>query len=213
MAGTIGQELKTARLAKGLSLEDVSHATKIPVLALEAMERDDFAVFPGITYQRGFLNLYSRHLGVDASAALAAMSPPRKGRRSRPDFLETDLNLDPTDQTIPIVKHRVIELKPKRSPMGPVLFGLLGLVIPAVYYAGKWVGIREGLTKEKTVEISGHANAPAAAMESSQTLRAQIIKPKPEDRFSDSPVRVYAPDEKMNALIGLDAMSRARNTP
>lgn len=210
MAATIGQELKTGRLAKGLSLEDVSHATKIPVAALEAMERDDFAVFPGLTYRRGFLNLYSRYLGIDAAEALAAMSPARRGRRNRPDFLQTDLKLRTTDQTIPIVKHRVIELKPKRSLVGIVLFVLLSLMIPAVYYAGKWAGLREGVTKEKTAEVTGSEGNRAEALEPRQALRAQVIKQRPEDQYSDLPVRVYTPDAKMNALIGLDAVPASR---
>lgn len=209
MAGTIGQQLKEARLAQGLSVEDVTHATRIPVPGVEALESDDFSVFPNGAYSRAFLSLYSRHLGVDASAALASMNggngSKNGGRKKRPDFLETDLELSPAEHTIPIVKHQIIERKAKRSGIGLVLYALLALMIPAVFYAGKWVGWREGLRMQAHLEAGEpEEDLPASAQGKGEVVRAQVIAPDPRERYSDRPTRVYAPDPAMNALLGLE---------
>lgn len=205
MASTIGQDLKRARLAKTLSLEDVSHATKIPLAGLDAMERDDFTVFPNATYGRSFLNIYSRHLGVDASAAVAGMSQPKRRRRSRPDFLETDLRLASSDQTIPIVKHRIIELKPRRSLVGAVFFLLLALMLPSVYYLGKWAGLRERVPVQQAAAVPEEAAERAPVAPPRQPIRARVIAPAAKDPFGDAPVRVHVPDPEINALLGLDS--------
>lgn len=206
MALTIGQQLKQAREAKGLSFEDVSHATKISTAALEAMESDDFSVFPTPAYRRSFLKLYCLHLAVEGTEALEAMSPAGKRRilrRPRPDFLQTDLDLSPGKHTIPIVKHRIIERKPKRSIVGLVLFLLLALMLPAFFYAGKRAGLRERVTRDQTAETSP-AKPQAPPAKSEAPLRAQVITVAPKEMYGDTPSRVYAPDPQMNALLGLD---------
>jgi cytoskeletal protein RodZ len=214
MACSIGQQLKEARLARGLSVEDIAHATKISVSALEAMEKDDFSVFSNATYQRSFLSLYARHLGLDVSEMLASIHSTKKGRRTRPDFLQTNLDLTPVEHTIPIVKHRIIERKAKRSPMGFALFLLLTLMLPAIFYAGKWVGIREGIAKVKPVEThpqaSGHASNQAPLQQAHAPLRARVISLDP--RYRRSEPETDLPDSKKN-LLGLDAPPPSNQEP
>jgi len=204
MAQTIGQQLKEARVRKGLSLEDVHQETKISREGLEGMERDDFSVFPSSAYGRSFLALYSRYLGVDASEVIGAMHHRGNGRRQPPDFLETDLHLHPSDATIPIVKHRVVERKPPRSPAGLVLSLMLVVLIPTVYYVGKRVGLQEhnqlrpvdGMLEDLPLEASPGADSP-------EPLRARVIESSPLDQYGDRPVRTYEPNPELNALIGV----------
>ncbi len=70
MATSPGKLLERARRARGLSLEDAAHATKIRAVRLADLERDELGNFPSIVYARGFLNLYARYLGVDVSEYL-----------------------------------------------------------------------------------------------------------------------------------------------
>lgn len=60
----IGERLRNARLARGLSLEDVEAATRIRRRFLEALEAEAFDELPGPVYVRGFLRVYSTYLGL-----------------------------------------------------------------------------------------------------------------------------------------------------
>ena len=75
MAVPIGQKLREVRLARGLSLEDVQHHTRISRTLLVAMENDDLGAFPNQTYARTFFAAYARHLGVEASGFLRLFQP------------------------------------------------------------------------------------------------------------------------------------------
>ena len=62
---SLGNKLKTAREAKGLSYDTVSRDTNISSRYLEALEKEDFSGFPGEPYVLGFLRNYSEYLGLN----------------------------------------------------------------------------------------------------------------------------------------------------
>lgn len=70
MQSTLGQRLQAAREARGLSLTDAAHETRVPVARLRHLEADNLAAFGSMTYARSFLRLYAGYLGVDAGEAL-----------------------------------------------------------------------------------------------------------------------------------------------
>ena len=65
----IGEQLRTAREARGLSLEQVAAETRIPQRHLVAIEANDFAKLPGRTYAVGFTRTYAKMLGLDTDEA------------------------------------------------------------------------------------------------------------------------------------------------
>lgn len=66
-----GELLRSTRLKKNLSLEDVEKGTKIRVKFLAALEDGEFAVFHSIAYARGFLKNYAEFLELDPKLVLA----------------------------------------------------------------------------------------------------------------------------------------------
>ncbi len=62
---TLGQQLKTAREAKGLSESEAGSATKTLTKVILAMEADDFSAMPAPTYAKGFIRLYAKYLDLD----------------------------------------------------------------------------------------------------------------------------------------------------
>jgi cytoskeleton protein RodZ len=90
-----GDELRRERQIRGISLEEISSATKISVRLLTALEKGDVRLLPAPAFTRGFIRAYSRHLGIDpddwVNAYLAdltgepkeAPSPKRPRPRSR----------------------------------------------------------------------------------------------------------------------------------
>lgn len=62
---TVGERLRAAREAKGLSLAEVAARTRVPLRHLEAIEASDFAGLPSATYAVGFVRSYARAIDAD----------------------------------------------------------------------------------------------------------------------------------------------------
>jgi cytoskeletal protein RodZ len=86
----IGIELRQAREARGLSLDQVQKATRIKRVFLEAIEAGRIDELPGPVQARGFIRSYAGHLGLDPDALLAqvdgALSHPSAGAQSAGSF-------------------------------------------------------------------------------------------------------------------------------
>lgn len=63
---TFGERLRSSREKKGYSLEQVARDTNIARKYLNALEEEDFSIFPGEPYLIGFLKNYSDYLGLDS---------------------------------------------------------------------------------------------------------------------------------------------------
>lgn len=68
--GDLGARLKEAREAKGVALRDIATATKISVVTLEALERNDFARLPGGIFSRAFVRAYALAVGLEPEGAV-----------------------------------------------------------------------------------------------------------------------------------------------
>lgn len=69
----LGDFLRQARESRGMTLRQISHATKIPERHLDALEHGDLAAIPSGPYRRGEIMAYAQVVGVDAIAALARL--------------------------------------------------------------------------------------------------------------------------------------------
>ncbi|OCA85407.1 XRE family transcriptional regulator [Bacillus sp. FJAT-27225] len=61
----LGNRLKEARLAKGLSLDDLQAATKIQKRYLAGIEEGNYSSMPGDFYVRAFIKQYAEAVGLD----------------------------------------------------------------------------------------------------------------------------------------------------
>jgi len=62
---TLGQQLKAAREAKGVSQSEAGAATKTLTRIIASMEADDFSGMAAPTYAKGFIRLYAAYLGLN----------------------------------------------------------------------------------------------------------------------------------------------------
>lgn len=62
---TVGQRLREAREAKGLSVEDIAAQTRIPTRHLSSLEASDWDKLPAATYSIGFAKNYAGAVGLD----------------------------------------------------------------------------------------------------------------------------------------------------
>lgn len=86
---SVGESLRKAREAKGLSLEDIKNSTQIMTRQLQEMESDDFSSFAAPIYAKGFIRLFARAVGLDPTPLVAEfssqpMKPSAGGPAPRP---------------------------------------------------------------------------------------------------------------------------------
>jgi transcriptional regulator with XRE-family HTH domain len=64
-ANPVGERLRGAREAKGLSLDDVAAMTRVPTRHLEHIDKGDWDALPAITYSIGFARAYAKSVGLN----------------------------------------------------------------------------------------------------------------------------------------------------
>src|SRR5262245_66450754 len=67
---SVGGHLRALRERRGLSLDEISRATRVASRYLEALEADRFAALPAPVFTRGFILAYCQALGESADEAL-----------------------------------------------------------------------------------------------------------------------------------------------
>lgn len=67
---SLGERLREARLARGMSVDDVVHALKFSARQIEAVEADHMGILPGAVFQRGLVRSYARLLKLDPEPLL-----------------------------------------------------------------------------------------------------------------------------------------------
>nr|BFD82311.1 helix-turn-helix domain-containing protein [Streptomyces sp. Xyl84] len=77
---SIGRVLKDARLAAGLTVDEVSTATRVRVAIVHAIESDDFAPCGGDVYARGHIRTLAREVHLDPAPLLAQYDAEHGGR-------------------------------------------------------------------------------------------------------------------------------------
>ncbi len=70
MAESLGEKLRQAREARGISISEVAEQTRISSQYLEGIEADDYRTLPGGIFNKGFLKSYAKYVGVDEQEAL-----------------------------------------------------------------------------------------------------------------------------------------------
>jgi cytoskeleton protein RodZ len=71
MSQTLGEKLRQAREARGISISEVAEQTRISSLYLQSIENDDYKPLPGGIFNKGFVKSYAKFIGVDEQEALA----------------------------------------------------------------------------------------------------------------------------------------------
>ena len=140
---TIGDELRNARRARGITIEHISNVTKISPGVLRALEADDLAKLPGWVFTRGFLKSFAREVGLDpdrtVAAFLAQIAPPQE-----PEAATARASHDTGEP------HDIIELEEHSTDLGQMIAVAI-IVIAAVVYLGL-----------RNPSAPAHASAPSA---------------------------------------------------
>ncbi|MEV5439061.1 RodZ domain-containing protein [Streptomyces sp. NPDC052682] len=77
---SIGRALKRARIDAGLTVDDVSSATRVRIAIVHAIEADDFAPCGGDVYARGHIRTLAKAVHLDPAPLLAQYDAEHGGR-------------------------------------------------------------------------------------------------------------------------------------
>jgi cytoskeleton protein RodZ len=124
-----GEELAQARLAKGISLLDISAETRINLKFLEAIERGQFQILPQ-TYVRAFLREYALSLSLDPNDILLHYnSIQQEGRSRKSDEIVTQ-NISPQPKiSAGDIKNQLLKLSPLQWNLALGIFLIVIVVL------------------------------------------------------------------------------------
>ncbi|MGP4013237.1 helix-turn-helix domain-containing protein [Streptomyces sp. 4N124] len=77
---SIGRALQQARIAAGLTVDDVTNATRVRLPIVHAIEADDFGPCGGDVYARGHIRTLAKAVGIDPAPLLAQYDADHGGR-------------------------------------------------------------------------------------------------------------------------------------
>jgi cytoskeleton protein RodZ len=88
---SIGDRLRVAREAKGISLDEIANQTRIPIRHLLHIEREEWDALPATTYCVGFARAYANAIGLDGAEISRELRDRLGGTRTRapaPEYYE-----------------------------------------------------------------------------------------------------------------------------
>lgn len=168
-----GAHLRQAREQHGVSLHQIAERTKISVLALEALERNDISRLPGGIFTRAFVRAYAREVGLD---------PEDTVRRFLSRF--PDAAGEETERSHEANPERIeVDESPTRGGAWRALAWSMPLLLGVAYFGAggriPWVGEQLArLTRPAAVEPQPAPPAPAA-FDGAQAQGTQAAAPPP----------------------------------
>lgn len=171
--GPIGERLRIAREAKGITLDEIASQTRIPVRHLQHIETGDWEALPAITYSIGFVRSYGNLVGLDGPALGQELRQQLggAGRRQGP----TPEYYEPAD--------------PARVP--PRWLAITAVLIAILLIGGYLIfrsGVDDGDAAAAIEQQGAPIAAPAPAPQQSAQASAQAAAGQPVTLTAQAPV-------------------------
>ncbi|MFN0107046.1 MAG: helix-turn-helix domain-containing protein [Bryobacteraceae bacterium] len=203
---SLGQKLKDERLRQGKQLRPIADDLCIGSRYLEAIEADDWKQLPGGFFNRSFIRQYAQALGFDPAKIEEEFSSIVKPEAA----MDVDPNTAPHDPRAQ--QGKLISVEPLRSAASGFFDSRTGLAVAALVllvggggalslFVDRWNSTREA-GKQSNASISAPvAQAPAAAIESSQ--------PQPQTEVESAKVvPAESTDPSANLMLNIEATER-----
>lgn len=194
----LGEALRGQRLRRGLEVQEIAAATRIPRRHIEAIERGQFDSLPSGVYRSSFLRQYARLLGLDESEIITSFHQ---------QYQEPELPL-------PAVPH-----KRRPAPLGLLCLMLVAGALIGIY--DLWqrderarsrtenhpavqarIGHAERVQEAPAKEIAAPAPAPAPPPDESLGLHVSLS--------ATEPVWVMVTSDGVQVFSGTLAESQAK---
>lgn len=181
----IGDKLKSAREAKGLSIGDIEKATKIQSRYLTAIEKNEFDKLPGDFYVRAFIRQYAQVVGLDGKELLS-------------DYHEDVPEADPDEYVENSIDNKSEEVRQTTDnkknlwknylPRIAIALGVI-IVILVVYalYAHIASGGQHNQADNNSVTVSSQKSSSSSSKKPKKKIAVNPVKVK---KISDNEYRV-----------------------
>jgi cytoskeleton protein RodZ len=151
---TVANQLRQAREAKNLTVQQIVEITKIRTDHLQALEEGNFDVFSAPVYIRGFVRTYSTLLKLDVPQMMAALEA---------ELAQTTKFSEPpplTERNRGVIDLFMLQLSKVDWPKGLIGLGVLVIVVLAfsVWFSWKHYDPLKGLKPaiyQSTQNVSG----------------------------------------------------------
>lgn len=77
---SVGEQLRRAREARGLTVQQIAEETKLKLVQVEALESGDYSAFPAMVYTRGSLKSYADVVKIDPTPLLEQLKEELQGK-------------------------------------------------------------------------------------------------------------------------------------
>ncbi|MFJ4271356.1 helix-turn-helix domain-containing protein [Streptomyces coelicoflavus] len=178
---SVGRALKQARIAAGLTVDDITTATRVRIAIVHAIEADDFAPCGGDVYARGHIRTLAKAVGLDPADLLARFDAEHGGRPA------------PTAAAPLFEAERI---RPERR--GPNWTAAMVAAIVAVIGFVGFTFIKGGDDGGNEASVAEGANASPSESASAGAKPEKPADPKPEP--SDSAIAA-APADKVTVKV------------
>ncbi len=155
---TLGQYLKREREARNVSLEELSHGTRINRPFLEALERNDFNFFSQKEFVLGFLKRYARFISLDEQDVLRRFSIEIElvGRNEKFEQMPLFMGAPPAAEKAGEGETEIVEIPRRAGGKGKrkvwLQFIILGIAVSLTFYLNYMIKEREKLEEKRQVE-------------------------------------------------------------
>lgn len=209
----IGKSLHDARVAKGMSLEDVQKITKIQAHYLEAIENEDFSELPGDFYVRAFIKQYADTVGIDGMELL------NEHDDSLPDTQTEEYSQKVSEDTLSKRSERQNKEEKINSFRKFVLIVGVVIVILIVIFVIWGVVAKTNKSADTNINSNNSSVSVSGSSEKSESSNAdnnkkQDKKPAPKKNINKTSIKKinsteYEVSGSKENTITLDASNRA----
>ncbi|MER7947807.1 helix-turn-helix domain-containing protein [Streptomyces sp. NPDC096079] len=183
---SIGRALQQARVAAGLTVEEVSASTRVRIPIVQAIEEDDFSRCGGDVYARGHVRTLARAVGLDPAPLIEQYDAEHGGRPA------------PTPAA-PLFEAERIRPEPRRPNWTAAM---VAAIVAVVGFVGFTMFNGNEAPKGSTVADGGPAPAPEKA-----TSAAKPKPAKPAPKPTESAIAAVPQDKVTVKLSAIDDKS------
>jgi cytoskeletal protein RodZ len=149
---SFGDNLRQARKARNITLQEIAATTKISSRALQALEEEHFEQLPGGIFNKGFVRAYARCVGLDEENTIA-------------DYLLA-AKVSPTEIDMEVISRQVAAAAAaKRQPWAPNAASVVGVlaVLVALGMGALWLNEHRKEAREQAEQRQAEnaASVPA----------------------------------------------------
>ncbi|MDH2918004.1 MAG: DUF4115 domain-containing protein [Sideroxydans sp.] len=205
-----GAQLRAMRELKGLSVTDVAAQIRLAPRQIEALEADDMASLPELTFVRGFVRSYAKLLGMDAQPLLDALPDPYANTELHsPASVEVPFNV----KQLAMQQSRVWLMAAAGVAALAIIFALWNRAAPAPQSVSVPAVVEQVIELAIPAESATVSSEPVDAADSLATalvapIAAQVKAPLPAS--SVSAVTPQAQSVAVSAVPTSRAMSQLR---